>query len=131
MIFISKLCTLTAICNNEFHRISFYFQIKTLFRDHTDLLEEFWEFFKQLYPQVQDEDRADSVSNVEMNQGLEESQSYQSINIVIPDNKVETAIKHRRKKDRHAQVTQLLLWVTFPIYSMSIEISSHLKLCSP
>jgi len=98
--------------------LSFYFQIKTqitsLFRDHTDLLEEFWEFFKQLYPQVQDEE------------------SNQPIKIVVPDNKVEpvkAAFKH--KKDRHAQVPQLLLWVTFPIYSMSVEISSHLKLCSP
>ncbi|KAG1947336.1 GON-4-like protein [Pimephales promelas] len=79
-------------------------QITSLFRDHTDLLEKFWEFFKQLYPQVQDEDRAD---NVEINQGLEESQSYQPIKIVIPDNKVETAIKHRRKKDRHAQKAEI------------------------
>lgn len=91
--------------------LSFSFQIKTqitlLFRGHTDLLEEFWEFFKQLYPQVQDEDHADNVSNVETNQGLEESQSYQPIRIVIPDKKVEpvkTANKHRRKRDKHAQV---------------------------
>lgn len=92
--------------------LSFYFQMKAqitlLFRDHTDLLEEFWEFFKQLYPQVQDEDHADNVSDVETNQGLEETQLYQPIRIVIPDEKVEpvkTAIKHRRKRDKRAKVS--------------------------
>lgn len=114
--------------------LSFYFQMKAqitlLFRDHTDLLEEFWEFFKQLYPQVQDEDHAD---NVETNQGLEESQP---IRIVIPDKKVEpvkTAIKHRRKRDKHAKVShketfssysshflyiQCLYWIVFSDFSL-------------
>ncbi|XP_077052573.1 GON-4-like protein isoform X1 [Siphateles boraxobius] len=85
-------------------------QITLLFRDHTDLLEEFWEFFKQLYPQVQDEDQADNVSNVETNQGLAESLSYQPIRIVVPDKKVEPvkrAIKHRRKRDKHAQKAEI------------------------
>lgn len=85
-------------------------QITLLFCDHTDLLEEFWDFFKQLYPQVQDEDHADNVSNVETNQGLEESQSYQPIRMVIPDKKMEpvkTTIKHRRKRDKHAQMAEI------------------------
>ncbi|KAK9957234.1 hypothetical protein ABG768_011498 [Culter alburnus] len=84
-------------------------QITLLFRDHTDLLEEFWEFFKQLYPQVQDADHADNVSNVETNQGLEESQPYEPTRIVIPDKKMEpvkTAIKHRRKRDKHAKMAK-------------------------
>ncbi|KAK7124798.1 hypothetical protein R3I94_019004 [Phoxinus phoxinus] len=85
-------------------------QIALLFHDHIDLLEEFWDFFKQLYPQVQDEDHADNVSNVETNQGLEESQSYQPIGIAVPDRKVKpvkTAIKHRRKRDKHAQKAEI------------------------
>lgn len=86
--------------------LSFYFQMKAqitlLFRDHTDLLEEFWEFFKQLYPQVQDVDHV--VSNVETNQGLKESQPYEPTRIVIPE-PVKTAIKHRRKRDKHAKVS--------------------------
>ncbi|XP_048057118.1 GON-4-like protein isoform X2 [Megalobrama amblycephala] len=84
-------------------------QITLLFRDHTDLLEEFWEFFKQLYPQVQDVDHADNVSNVETNQGLEESQPYEPTRIVIPDKKMEpvkTAIKHRRKREKHAKMAK-------------------------
>lgn len=102
-------------------------QITLLFRDHTDLLEEFWEFFKQLYPQVQDADHADNVSNVETNQGLEESQPYEPTRIVIPDKKMEpvkTAIKHRRKRDKHAKVSHeetssysIATWIVFSDFS--------------
>ncbi len=80
-------------------------QITSLFCDHTDLLEEFWEFFKQLYPQVQDEDHADSVKTI---QGLEGNHACQPIRTVLPDKKMEpvkTAIKHRRKRDKHVQVS--------------------------
>ncbi len=80
-------------------------QIRLLFRDHTDLLEEFWEFFKQLYPQVQDEDHADSVETI---QGLEGNHACQPIRTVLPDKKMEpvkTAVKHRRKSDKHVQVS--------------------------
>ncbi|XP_067281975.1 GON-4-like protein isoform X2 [Pseudorasbora parva] len=85
-------------------------QITLMFRDHTDLLEEFWEYFNQLYPQVQDEDLVDNVSNVETNQALEKKQSYQPIRIAIPDKNVEpvkTAIKHRRKRDKHTQMAEI------------------------
>lgn len=80
-------------------------QLTLLFRDHTDLLEAFWEFFKQLYPQVQDEDHADSVETI---QGLEGNHARQPIRTVLPDKKmkpVKTAIKHRRKRDKHVQVS--------------------------
>ncbi len=87
----------------------FFFQMKAqitlLFSDHTDLLEEFWEFFKQLYPQVQDEDHADNVETI---QGFEGNHACQPIRTVLPDKKMEpvkTAIKHRRKRDVHVQVS--------------------------
>lgn len=41
-------------------------QIKSLFCDHTDLMEEFWVFFKQLHPQLHwcsDEDDAVELEN--------------------------------------------------------------------
>ncbi len=76
-------------------------QITLLFRDHTDLLEEFWEFFKQLYQQGQDEDHADNVETI---QGLEGNHACRPIRTVLPDTKREPAIKHRRKRDKHAQV---------------------------
>uniref|UniRef100_A0A8C1VWT2 Si:dkey-27c15.3 n=1 Tax=Cyprinus carpio TaxID=7962 RepID=A0A8C1VWT2_CYPCA len=75
-------------------------QLTLLFRDHTDLLEEFWEFFKQLYPQVQDEDRAD---NVETSQGLEGNHACQPVRTVLPDQTVEpvkTANIHGRKRNK-------------------------------
>ncbi|XP_016349539.1 GON-4-like protein [Sinocyclocheilus anshuiensis] len=81
-------------------------QLKLLFRDHTDMLEAFWEFFKQLYPQVQDEDHADSVETI---QGLEGNHACQQIRTVLPDKKMEpvkTAIKHRRKRDKHVQMAE-------------------------
>ncbi|XP_052389408.1 GON-4-like protein isoform X2 [Carassius gibelio] len=81
-------------------------QITLLFREHTDLLEEFWEFFKQLYPQVQDEDCAD---NVETSEGLEESHACQPIRTVLPDQTVEpvkTANKHERKRDEQMAETK-------------------------
>ncbi|XP_059412695.1 GON-4-like protein isoform X2 [Carassius carassius] len=82
-------------------------QITLLFRDHTDLLEEFWEFFKQLYPQMQDEDHADSVETV---QDLEGNHACQPIRTVLPDEKtksVKTAIKHRRKRDKRVQMAEI------------------------
>ncbi|XP_042602019.1 GON-4-like protein isoform X2 [Cyprinus carpio] len=81
-------------------------QLTLLFRDHTDLLEAFWEFFKQLYPRVQDEDHADCVKTI---QGLEGNHAHQPIRTVLPDKKmkpVKTAIKHRRKRDKHVQMTE-------------------------
>ncbi|XP_016126406.1 GON-4-like protein [Sinocyclocheilus grahami] len=81
-------------------------QLTLLFSDHTDLLEAFWEFFKQLYPQVQDEDHADSVETI---QGLEGNHACQPIRTVVPDKKMEpvkTAIKHRRKRDKHVQMAE-------------------------
>ncbi|XP_058609506.1 GON-4-like protein isoform X2 [Onychostoma macrolepis] len=81
-------------------------QITLLFRDHTDLLEEFWEFFKQLYPQVQDEDHADNVETI---RGLERNHACQPIRTVLPDKKMEpvkTTIKHRRKRDKHVQMAE-------------------------
>lgn len=85
----------------------FIFQIKAeialLFRDHTNLLEEFWEYFKQIYPQVHE--------NMEKTQDLEESEPSQPIRNVLPDKNLEpvkTSIKHRRKSNKHAQVLLLL-----------------------
>uniref|UniRef100_A0A8C1A346 Si:dkey-27c15.3 n=1 Tax=Cyprinus carpio carpio TaxID=630221 RepID=A0A8C1A346_CYPCA len=81
-------------------------QLTLLFRDHTDLLEEFWEFFKQLYPQVQDEDRAD---NVETSQGLEGNHACQPIRTVLPDQTVEpvkTANIHGRKRNKQMAETK-------------------------
>ncbi|XP_051527666.1 GON-4-like protein isoform X2 [Myxocyprinus asiaticus] len=83
-------------------------QISSLFCDHTDLLEEFWVFFKQLYPQVQlhSEQNADHLSSVETIQGLKGSQSCPPIRTLSPERKVEphkTAIKHRRMRDKHVQ----------------------------
>ncbi|XP_050992800.1 GON-4-like protein isoform X2 [Labeo rohita] len=81
-------------------------QITSLFQDHTDLLEEFWDFFKQLYPQVQDEDHAD---NVETSQGLEGNHPCQANRAVLSDKKeepVKTAFKHARKRDKHVQMAE-------------------------
>uniref|UniRef100_A0A8C1N3G5 Si:dkey-27c15.3 n=1 Tax=Cyprinus carpio TaxID=7962 RepID=A0A8C1N3G5_CYPCA len=81
-------------------------QLTLLFRDHTDLLEEFWEFFKQLYPQVQDEDRAD---NVETSQGLEGNHACQPVRTVLPDQTVEpvkTANIHGRKRNKQMAETK-------------------------
>ncbi|XP_073678098.1 GON-4-like protein [Garra rufa] len=81
-------------------------QITSLLQNHTDLLEEFWEFFKQLYPQVQDEDHAD---NVETSQGLEGNHPCQENRTVLSDKNVEpvkTAIKPRRKRDKHIQMAE-------------------------
>uniref|UniRef100_A0A9J8C8V0 GON-4-like protein n=1 Tax=Cyprinus carpio carpio TaxID=630221 RepID=A0A9J8C8V0_CYPCA len=81
-------------------------QLTLLFRDHTDLLEEFWEFFKQLYPQVQDEDRAD---NVETSQGLEGNHACQPIRTVLPDQTVEpvkTANIHGRKRNKQVLMAE-------------------------
>ncbi|KAL1255752.1 hypothetical protein QQF64_013813, partial [Cirrhinus molitorella] len=78
-------------------------QITLQFQDHTDLLEEFLEYFKQLYPQVQDEDHID---NVETSQCLEGNHPCQLTRTVPSDKKqeaVKTAIKHRRKRDKHVQ----------------------------
>ncbi|XP_043074384.1 GON-4-like protein isoform X2 [Puntigrus tetrazona] len=78
-------------------------QITSLFCDHTDLLKEFWEFYKQLYPQVQDEDHAHSVETI---QGLEGNQACRPVRTIVPDQKMEpvkTAFKHRRKRDQMAE----------------------------
>ncbi|XP_051948941.1 GON-4-like protein [Xyrauchen texanus] len=83
-------------------------QISSLFCDHTDRLEEFWVFFKQLYPQVQldseqNENDADHLSSLETIQGLKGSQPSHPIRTLSPERKVEphkTAIKHRRMRDK-------------------------------
>ncbi|XP_073787873.1 GON-4-like protein isoform X3 [Danio rerio] len=77
-------------------------EMALLLRDHTDLLEEFWEYFKQIYPQVQE--------NVETNQVLEEKQPSQPSRNMLADKKLETdktSIKHRRKTNKHAQMAEM------------------------
>nr|AGO97378.1 ugly duckling 2 variant 2 [Danio rerio] len=77
-------------------------EMALLLRDHTDLLEEFWEYFKQIYPQVQE--------NVETNQVLEEKQPSQPSRNMLADKKLETdktSIKHRRKTNKNAQMAEM------------------------
>ncbi len=70
-------------------------QITLLFRDHTDLLEEFWEFFKQLYQQGQDEDHADNVETI---QGLEGNHACRPIRTVLPDTKESQPLNIEKKR---------------------------------
>ncbi|KAI7799091.1 putative GON-4-like protein [Triplophysa rosa] len=76
-------------------------QIKSLFCDHTDMLEEFWVFFKHLHPKLhwcsdEDEDDADNVSSVE---------GCQPVITYSPDKN--TAKKHRKKRDKHAKTKDI------------------------
>lgn len=83
-------------------------QIKLMFHDHTDLLEEFWVYFRQLHPQVQwcsDEEDDDAESTVQTLKDSKRSQPCCPTITRSPDNK--TASKRRIKRDKHLQMNEI------------------------